>query len=158
MFLRVHKVFLKCFLNCSQIAPVYRKLPITRHPGGCWILHLYLMIFYCRKPVDEVKKTVGSERRGSQPIRGHYPGDVTTLDQSERRGSVPNMERMRLARRRKSIPAYLGKSRKRSFPYLSVHILILSPDKSTLGFREAFTKKELYGIFHNCRGSAMSIP
>merc|ERR550532_465953 len=61
-----------------------------------------------RKPVDEVKTTVGSERRGSQPIRGHYPGDVTTLDQSERRGSVPNMERMRLARRRKSIPAYLG--------------------------------------------------
>ena len=103
--------------------------------------YVYVMIFYCRKPVDEVKTTVGSERRGSQPIRGHYPGDVTTLDQSERRGSVPNMERMRLARRRKSIPAYLGKSRKRSFPYLSVHILILSPNKSTLGFREAFTKK-----------------
>ena len=29
---------------------------------------------------------------------------------SERKGSIPNIDRMRLARRRKSIPAYLGKT------------------------------------------------
>ena len=34
----------------------------------------------------------------------------TGNSRSERRGSIPNIDRMRLARRRKSIPAYLGKT------------------------------------------------
>ena len=43
-------------------------------------------------------------------IQRNFEEAETGNNSSERRGSIPNIDRMRLARRRKSIPAYLGKT------------------------------------------------